>query len=110
MADHKHNRRATDRTPSWLLPTLLALIAIGALSIGLTVQSAQEADVARAAQVDRIERLIERLDTVADRNQADVRLGHRCILDALRDIADDRPVTLPETCNQFKFNREDDVR
>ena len=103
----EYGRRREDQQPRYLLPILLVLIMLGSVSAFLAYETTRQQNVAQEQSVDRNARLIERLQEVADRNHSDDRLGHRCILDAIRDIGAGRPVVLPDVCDPIVFDQED---
>jgi hypothetical protein len=89
-----HHRRATDRQPRWLLPLLVLLIVLGSISVGVTVAAARDAGLARAADLERTEALVDRLSQLQARRAEDAETHqhrteaiHRQLCEIVVDIA-----------------------
>lgn len=88
------------RSPRYLLPSLVMLIAIGAVSVFLTLQQGREAALARSEQVEETTRLVEDLTSEFSGRSDDAREQRRVICEIVRAIAaelDLTPPACPET-------------
>lgn len=75
--------------PRYLLPVLVALIAIGVVSVMLTLQQGREAQFARAAQVDEVNLLVGSLTEAQEARNVTGRAAHEAICNNVAAIAEE---------------------
>lgn len=93
----------TRHQPRYLLPILVVLILIGALSIGATIAAARDADLARRSDVQRTEVVLRDLEQLVDEHRGDIgqhrirnEEAHAVLCEIARTIALAERLTVPE--------------
>lgn len=96
MTDDLRQRRATDRHPRYLLPILVVLIAIGAVSVLVTIQTGQQQQLARETSLQEAFELLEELDEQQVSRAETSREAHYVMCQNIKALAEDAGVPVSD--------------